>query len=142
MYYLWPLLILSIMIAILLFMAQQLECYKPMPHLTLDAACCAASVAAAQHLRRQHSGPAGCCRAFGPAVGYEHALPTPLFRSEHGDSPSKAANDAGLGARMQIGMAMQEPARIPGPQIRSDIHLDIQLDKWDMPLDMFGSSVG
>ncbi len=70
------------------------------------------------------------------------ALPTPLFRSEHGGSPSEAADDAGPGARMQIGMAMQEPARIPGQQLRSGTQLDIKWDKWDIPLDMFGYPVG
>ncbi len=84
----------------------------------------------------------GCCSAGSPAVGYEYTLLTPLFRPEHCGSPSEAADDAGLGARMQIGMAMQEPARMPGQQIRSDIQLDIQLDKWDVHLDMFGYSVG
>ncbi len=57
---------------------------------------------------------------------YEHALRTPLFRSEHGGSPSEAADDAGPGARMQIWMAMQEPAWIPWHQIRPDIQSDIQ----------------
>ncbi len=72
---------------------------------------------------------------------YEHTLPAPLFRSEHGGSPSEAAGDSGSGARMQIGMAMQEPARIPEQQIRSDIQLDIQIEKWDISLQMFGYSV-
>jgi hypothetical protein len=43
---------------------------------------------------------------------------------------------------MPIEMAMQEPALIPWQQSRSDIRLDIQLDKWDIPLDMFENSVG
>jgi hypothetical protein len=57
-------------------------------------------VAAAQQWRRQHSDQTVCHRAGGQAVGYEHALLTPLFRSEHGGSPYEAAEDAGPGARM------------------------------------------
>jgi hypothetical protein len=61
----------------------------------------------------------------------------PSFVQSDG-SPSEAADDAGPGARMQIGMAMQEPAWMPWPQIRPVIQSDIQLDKWDVRLDMFG----
>ncbi len=114
------------------------QCHK-LIYLTLAAACCAALVAAAQQQRRQHNGPAGCRRASSQAVGYEHALQMPLFRSEHGGSPT---DDAWPGARMQIGMAMQEPAWTAGPQFRWDMQLDIQMNKWDIPLDRFGHSVG
>jgi hypothetical protein len=109
-------------------------------HLKLAAACCAALVAAVQQWWRQQS--ARCRNAGGPAVGYEHALRTPLFCSEHSGSPAEAADDAGPGARMQIGMAIQQPAWMPWQQIRPDIPLDIQLEKRDIPLDMFESPVG
>ncbi len=65
-------------------------------------------MAAAQQWQQQHSGPAGCSSAGGPAVGHEHALPTPLFRSEYGGSPPEAADDVGPGARMQVGVATQD----------------------------------
>jgi hypothetical protein len=43
---------------------------------------------------------------------------------------------------MQIRIAMQEPSQIPGQQIRTCFQLDISLDKWDIPLDISGYSVG
>jgi hypothetical protein len=61
-------------------------------HLMLASACCPALVAAAQQWRPQHSGQAGFLSAGGPAVLYVHTLPAPLFRSEHGGSPSEAAD--------------------------------------------------
>ncbi len=100
-------------------------------HLSLAAACCPALVGAAQLwlLQRsdtsctifsnfQHAG-----QGFSPMQWDKQKLPTPVFCSEQGGSPPDAEDGARPGARMQIRIAIQQPARIP--RSRSE-----HLSKW------------